>query len=122
MVTRKDNADIDNIIAILKAMSDEYGATQNNTSKFQLFNSTKYNGEDLLFYDSATVLVGIAQEKQNYQSYLGDDYVKDTEALKSCDFLMTTKLPPPKAISTAATPYTLLVMFTLLLAIQPLYI
>ena len=122
MVTRNGNADIDNIIAILKAMSDKYGATQNNSSKFQLFNSTKYNGEDLLFYDSATALVGIAQEKQNYQSYLGDDYVKDTEALKSCDFLKTTTLQPPKAVSTVATPYTLLVMFTLLLAIQPLYI
>ena len=94
-------------------MSDMYGANQTDASKFQLFNSTKYNNEDLLFKDSSTALVAIKEEKQTYQAYLGDDYIKDTEALKSCDFQTTTQ-PPIMAVSTMIMPHMMLFLITVL--------
>ena len=116
MVTRKDNEDITNIITILTAMSDAYGSKQTDPAKFQLFNSTKYSGTNLLFKDSSTALVAIAKDNQTYQGFLGDDYVKDTEALKSCDFMKSTTSPSlttvvPTAVSTMATANTLLMLF-----------
>ena len=105
-------------------MSEMYGVNQTNPSQFQLFNSTKYNGEDLLFKDSTTTLVAIATEKQTYQGYLGNDYVKDIEALTECDFLTTTQppttsistQPPSTSISTNLVPYITLILLTALLA------
>lgn len=104
VVTRKGNTKIAAIITILTDMSEMYGVNQTNPSQFQLFNSTKYNGEDLLFKDSTTTLVAIATEKQTYQGYLGNDYVKDIEALTECDFLTTTQ-PPTTSISTQPPKY-----------------
>ena len=123
VVTRKGNADITKIITILTAMSDMYGVKQTDTSKFQLFNSTKYNGADLMFKDSSTALIAIAKGNQTYQAYLGDDYIKDTEALSSCDFQTTAQhptQPPITAISAVATPYTVLVLFVALLTLLSL--
>lgn len=93
-------------------MSELYGVKQTNSSNFQLFNSTKYgkNSSNLLFKDSSTELVEIQEGKRTYQGFLGDDYVKDADALQSCDFMSTT---PPAA--TATKPYTVLVPFTALL-------
>lgn len=113
------------IITILTDMSEMYGVNQTNPSQFQLFNSTKYNGEDLLFKDSTTTtLVAIAKEKQTYQGYLGNDYVIDIEALTECDFLTTTQPPttsistqlPSTSISTNLVPYITLILLKALLA------
>lgn len=124
VVTRKGNTKIVAIITILTDMSEMYGVNQTNPSQFQLFNSTKYNGADLLFKDSTTTLVAIATEKQTYQGYLGNDYVKDIEALTECDFLTTTQPPttsistqhPSTSISTNLVPYITLILLTALLA------
>lgn len=92
-------------------MSDEYGVKQDNWSKFQLFNSTKYNDSyNLLFKDSTTALVEIAKEKRTYEGFLGTDYIEDAEALKSCDFMK------PTAVSTMIKAYTVLVSFMVVLS------
>ena len=67
-------------------MSEKYGSNQTNSTQFQLFNSTKYSvsSGNLLFKDSATELVGIPKKKRSYVKFLGEDYVKDSEALTSC--------------------------------------
>ncbi|CAH3029437.1 unnamed protein product [Porites evermanni] len=62
VVTRKDNY-LDDIVTILTAMSSMYGSNQTDWTKFQLFNSTKYGGGNLLFKDSSTELVGISKDK-----------------------------------------------------------
>ena len=92
VVTRKNNKDIDDIVTILTAMGRIYGPNQTDWTKFQLFNSTKYKGTNLMFKDSSTALVSIPKDNRTYQGYLGDDYVKDTEALKTCK-TSTTKRP-----------------------------
>ena len=118
VVTRKDNPDIENIITILKAMSDEYGIKQDNSSKFQLFNSTKYNtSSNLLFKDSTTALKEIAKEKRTYEGFLGTDYIEDAEALKSCDFKTTTAATTAKAVSTMIRAYTVLLPFMVVLSL-----
>ena len=98
-------------------MSEEYGVQQTNSSGFQLFNSTKYGNDsyNLMFKDSTTALVKIPKEKRTYEGFLGTDYVKDAEALKSCDFMKTT--PGPTAVSTMIKAYTVLVSFMVLLAL-----
>lgn len=122
-MTRHDNPDIEKIITILKNMSDEYGVKQGNWSKFQLFNSTKYNDSyNLLFKDSTTALVEIAKEKRTYEGFLGTDYIEDAEALKSCDFMNTTSGPTkttsvPTAVSTMIKAYTVLVSFMVVLSL-----
>lgn len=126
-MTRHDNPDIEKIITILKNMSDEYGVKQDNWSKFQLFNSTKYNDSyNLLFKDSTTALVEIAKEKRTYEGFLGTDYIEDAEALKSCDFMNTTSGPtkttsvPTVQYSTVPTmikAYTVLVSFMVVLSL-----
>ncbi|NWR88048.1 TRFM protein, partial [Furnarius figulus] len=51
-------------------------------AKFQMFNSAAYGGQNLLFRDSTTELVAITA--QNYQAWLGDEYLHAVQAL-SCD-------------------------------------
>ena len=96
-------------------MSDEYGVKQKDSSKFQLFNSTKYNSSNLLFKDSTTALVEIAKEKRTYEGFLGTDYIEDAEALKSCDFMKTTS--GPTSVSTMIKAYTMLVSFMVVLSL-----
>ena len=83
MVTRKNNPSINDIITILTAMSQMYGVNQTDWREFQLFNSTKYGSEErnLLFQDSTTELKAIPSVQRSYKEFLGNDYVKDTEAL-----------------------------------------
>ena len=121
VVTRKGNGDIDDIIRILTKMSELYGAKQTNSNNFQLFNSTKYsrNSSNLIFKDSSTELVAIAKDNQTYRGFLGDDYVKDADALISCNFTSTTPSasPKPTQAATATKPYTVLVPFIALLVL-----
>ena len=68
---------------LIKA-SDELGINQTDWSnKFQLFNSTKYGGKDLLFKDSTKKLVDVG-EKKTYGLWLGKSYKDDLDALKAC--------------------------------------
>lgn len=114
MVTREGNKDIDDIVNILTAMSTTYGPNQTNWRQFQLFNSTKYGGANLLFKDSCTKLVGIRKDQRTYQGFLGDDYVKDLRALKSCD---ETKKPTPTSVSNKQ-PYAVIVLLVAMLTVM----
>ncbi|NXM05978.1 TRFM protein, partial [Tyrannus savana] len=51
-------------------------------AKFQMFDSAAYSAQNLLFQDSTTELVAITT--QNYQTWLGDEYLHAMQAL-SCD-------------------------------------
>ncbi|NWR36047.1 TRFM protein, partial [Tachuris rubrigastra] len=51
-------------------------------AKFQMFDSAAYGAQNLLFRDSTTELVAITT--QNYQAWLGDEYLHAMQAL-SCD-------------------------------------
>lgn len=51
-------------------------------AKFQMFDSTTYGAQNLIFRDSTTELVAITS--QNYQAWLGDEYLHAMEGL-SCD-------------------------------------
>ena len=77
---------------LLKA-SDTYGINQTDFNMFQLFNSSKYSGNDLLFKDSTKKLVDV-EGKDTYQKWLGDVYLKDLEALDACPTTPTTPSNP----------------------------
>ena len=77
---------------LLKA-SDNYGINQTDFNMFQLFNSSKYSGNDLLFKDSTKKLVDV-EGKNTYQKWLGDVYLKDLEALDACPTTPTTPTGP----------------------------
>lgn len=81
-MAKKDNTNNDNYKKLLLEASKTYGITQTNPNRFQLFESSKYSGTDLLFKDSTKKLVDV-EEKDTYQEWLGEDYLKDLEAL-SC--------------------------------------
>ena len=110
MVTREGNKDINGIVTILTNMSSMYGPSQTDWTKFQLFNSTKYGGANLLFKDSTTELVSL--DNRTYQGFLGDDYVKDLQALKSCD--------DASSVSTKITPYAVIVLLVAMVAVMSL--
>ena len=74
------NADFKNLLLHLSA---DYGTSQTNSSDFQLFNSAKYGGSNLLFKDSTKKLVDVG-EKNTYKLWLGNDYLQDLEELNSC--------------------------------------
>ena len=102
-------------------MSARYGDKQKDWSEFQLFNSTGYNGSNLIFRDSATELKAIAIANQTYMRYLGN-YGKDLEAFMPCDFLSTTPRPttttrPIAAVSTMTLPATALALLVALFSI-----
>ena len=80
-------------------VSDEYGVKQNDSAIFQLFNSKKYGGKDLMFKDSTIKLGDVSQK--TYQKLLGDLYMKDLEALDDC--------VSPTAGSSDNKPYSFLV-------------
>ena len=50
---------------------------------FQLFNSSKYGGKDLLFKDSTKKLVHVGNKKSSVE-WLGEKYLDDLEALTMC--------------------------------------
>lgn len=65
--------------------SEKYGVTQTNSSMFQLFNSSKYNGKNLLFKDSTKKLVDVG-DQNTYKKWLGDVYLEDLKALNMCPY------------------------------------
>ena len=77
-------SDAANFKKLLIEASDKLGVNQTDSSKFQLFNSSKYNnGEDLLFKDSTKKLVDVG-DKNTYQLWLGQSYINDLDALDAC--------------------------------------
>ena len=122
MVTRKGNADVDKIVTILTSMSEKYGIKQTDPGKFQLFNSTKYSNSsgNLIFKDSATALVAIAKEKRTYKGFLGDDYLKDAEALKSCDFLTSSPATTEATTTTTTTASAAIIPYAVYVPIATL--
>uniref|UniRef100_A0A8C3L3F5 Ovotransferrin n=1 Tax=Chrysolophus pictus TaxID=9089 RepID=A0A8C3L3F5_CHRPC len=51
-------------------------------TQFQMFDSTAYGAQNLMFRDSTTELIAVTS--QNYQAWLGDEYLHVMQAL-SCD-------------------------------------
>ena len=56
----------------------KFGAS---STDFKMFDSSNYNGTNLLFKDSTKSLVA-AGDKDTYQKWLGDEYLKALEALE----------------------------------------
>ena len=52
-----------------------------SSADFKMFNSSNYEGKNLLFKDSTKSLVA-AGDKNTYQKWLGDEYLKALEALE----------------------------------------
>ena len=101
-MVKRGNTNNANYKRLLLDASNAYGINQTNSSMFQLFESFKYmNGRDLLFKDSAKKLVDVG-EKDTYQKWLGDEYLRDLEALDACPTTSTT----PSTLSTPTTPMT----------------
>ena len=92
-MVKKGNTNSANYKRLLLDASDNYGITQTDPNMFQLFESSKYNGTDLLFKDSTKKLVDVG-EKDTYQKWLGDQYLKDLEALDACPTTPTTPINP----------------------------
>ena len=89
VMVKKGNTNNANYKRLLLDASNAYGINQTNPNTFQLFNSSKYSGSDLLFKDSTKKLVDVG-DKNTYQKWLGDDYLKDLEALNACPTTPTT--------------------------------
>ena len=83
VMTKSSHDHNSNFRHLLVKASEDYGVNQTNSSMFQLFNSSKYDGRDLLFKDSTKRLVAVG-ERNSYQRWLGEDYLKDLEVLVSC--------------------------------------
>ena len=99
---------------LLLHLSADYGMSQTNSSGFQLFSSSKYGGNDLLFKDSTKKLVDVGS-KNTYRLWLGEKYLKDLEELISCP---STSAPPPvTAFGEMNKPQLAVVMVSLLSAV-----
>ncbi|XP_067032993.1 serotransferrin-like isoform X2 [Acropora muricata] len=83
VMTRSGNTHIAQFKSLLLHLSADFGRNQTNSSDFQLFVSSKYGGRDLLFKDSTQKLVDVG-DKNTYELWLGNDYLKDLEELDSC--------------------------------------
>ena len=103
--------------SLLLTLSADYGITQTNSSGFQLFNSSKYGGDDLLFKDSTKKLVDVGN-KNTYQLWLGEKYLKDLEELTSCPSTTpTSSTPSPTAFGEINKPQLAVVMISLFSAV-----
>ena len=83
VVTKSGHDSYSNFKQLLLKASMDYGVRQTNYSMFQLFNSSKYGGKDLLFKDSTKKLVDVG-ERNSYQKWLGSEYLEDLKVLNSC--------------------------------------
>ena len=95
-MVKKGNANNANYRELLLHASKVAGITQNNPTQFQLFNSTKYKGKDLLFKDSTKQLVDV-KDKNTYEKWLGKDYLEDLKALRACPTTPRSTTPSPTA-------------------------
>ena len=93
-MVKKGNANNANYIRLLLGASGAYGIIQNDPTQFQLFNSSKYKGKDLLFKDSTKQLVDV-KDKNTYEKWLGTDYLEDLKALTPCPTTPRPNTPSP---------------------------
>ena len=93
-MVKKGNANNANYRELLLHASKVAGITQNNPTQFQLFNSSKYKGKDLLFKDSTKQLVDV-KDKNTYEKWLGTDYLEDLKALTPCPTTPRPNTPSP---------------------------
>lgn len=114
VVTKKDNPNITVIVQILTTMSEKYGENQTDWNKFQLFNSSKYGGSNLLFKDSTTSLKAQAADKQDFMDYLGKMYGENVDSLIQCNNNSTTA-PTTLSASTVSASTVFLPVYPLLL-------
>lgn len=82
-MTRKGHSSIAFYKTSLLYMSKRYGINQTNPNDFQMFNSTAYQGKDLLFKDSTVRLVDIG-EKNIYDKWMTKQYQDELNALLKC--------------------------------------
>ncbi|XP_068677679.1 serotransferrin-like [Montipora foliosa] len=91
VVTKLGHASHSKFKDLLLKASMYYGVGQTNYSMFQLFNSSKYGGSDLLFKDSTKKLVDVGS-KNTYEKWLGSEYLENIKVLRSC-----ITYPPPSS-------------------------
>ncbi|XP_027003078.1 melanotransferrin [Tachysurus fulvidraco] len=60
------------IFGLLDKAQQFYGV--NTNSDFKMFNSSRYDGSDLIFKDSTVTIIGVG-EKKSYEGWLGQSYV-----------------------------------------------
>ena len=61
-MVKRGNTNNANYRKLLLEASDSYGMNQTNSNMFQLFESFKYSGRDLLFKDSTRKLVDVGEK------------------------------------------------------------
>ena len=93
-MVKKGNANNANYRQLLLYASKVAGINQNDPTQFQLFNSSKYKGKDLLFKDSTKQLVDV-KDKNTYEKWLGTDYLEDLKALTPCPTTPRPNTPSP---------------------------
>lgn len=93
-MVKKGNANNANYIRLLLNASTVAGITQKDPTQFQLFNSSKYKGKDLLFKDSTKQLVDV-KDKNTYEKWLGTEYLEDLKALTACPTTPRPTTPRP---------------------------
>ena len=101
---------------LLKASMD-YGVNQTNSSMFQLFNSSKYGGSDLLFEDSTKKLVDVG-DRNSYEKWLGSDYLKDLEVQTTCP---STEGPSSSAPDQMKKPQLAVVLVSFIAIVTALF-
>lgn len=106
VMTKSGHTDNAQFKRLLLRLSVDYGTNQTNSNGFQLFNSTKYSGSDLLFKDSTKKLVDVGV-KNTYRLWLGEKYLSDLEELNSC----------PTESSISSKPRSTVVMVSFLSAV-----
>ena len=93
-MVKKGNANNANYRQLLLYASKVAGINQTDPTQFQLFNSSKYKGKDLLFKDSTKQLVDV-KDKNTYEKWLGKDYLEDLKALRACPTTPRSTTPSP---------------------------
>ena len=95
-MVKKGNANNANYRQLLLYASKVARINQTDPTQFQLFNSSKYKGKDLLFKDSTKQLVDV-KDKNTYEKWLGTDYLEDLKALRACPTTPRSTTPSPTA-------------------------
>ena len=113
VVTRKGAEQIDTYVQVLVKLNATFGIDQKNSSGFQLFNSTKYGGENLLFKDSAVALQEIT--KKTVKDYFGD-YYTDYKAI-NCKEPKPTGTSQPTSKATALAVQLIIVPLSMLVTL-----
>ncbi|MBN3311287.1 TRFM protein, partial [Amia calva] len=74
------DTDINVVYGLLDKAQEFFGA-DNNTNGFRMFDSSDFEGTDLIFKDSTIRMTGVG-EKKNYSSWLGTNYMNSLKVLE----------------------------------------